>query len=176
MTALPTILGVGIPQDHTRREQHHHQRPLLCCLPSTPLSSAINLAIIVAHIIAHIIIHVVARRHQPSTPTVVAQVIALCHCHRSPPPPSSMSSKDDAAYLLPLPLPPHQADKVKEIMEKVISMQSADEYAGQNSIFMIFCYKSAELRDVLLAQLLIDGLSMHAKENMRRKNMQKNAA
>ncbi len=70
--------------------------PLLSSgIPATPfagvIAGVITAIIPVAHIIAHIITHVVARRHLPSTPTVVAQVIAHRHRHRSPPPPSSMS-------------------------------------------------------------------------------------
>ncbi len=60
-------------------------------------------------------------------------------------------------------------------MAKVVSTQSAKKYAGQNSMFAFFCYKSAELWDVLLEPRFIDGLSMHAKENAK-KNTQKNAA
>ncbi len=107
----------------------------------------------------------------PSTSTNVAQVIAHCHRHCSPRPPSSMSSKDNAA--LPPPTPPLplllcQPDKVKEIMAKVVSNQSADKYAWQNSMFALFCYESAELQDVLLEPWFIDGLSMHAKENAKK--------
>jgi hypothetical protein len=36
-------------------------------------------------------------------------------------------------------------------------------------MFALFCYKSAELRDVLLEPWYIDGLSMHAKENAKKK-------
>ncbi len=56
-------------------------------------------------------------------------------------------------------------------MSKVVSMQSSNKYAGQNSIFVFFCYESAELWDVLLEMWFIDGLSMYAKENAK-KNMQ----
>ncbi len=58
-------------------------------------------------------------------------------------------------------------------MAKVVSMQSANKYAGQNSMFALFCYKYAELWDVLLKPWFIDGLSMHAKENAK-KNTQQN--
>ncbi len=54
-------------------------------------------------------------------------------------------------------------------MAKVVSTQSANKYAGQNSMFALFCYESAELRDVLLEPWFIDGLSMHAKENAKNK-------
>ncbi len=85
-----------------------------------------------------------------------------------------MSSKDNAASLLlpppPLPpLPPHQTDAVKEIMAKVVSTQSANKYAGQNLMFALFCYDSAELWNVLFELWFIDGLSMHAKENAKKK-------
>jgi hypothetical protein len=172
MTALPTILVVDIPQDHTNREQHHCQCPLLHCPPSTPPLSTINPAIVIAHVIAHIITHVVAPRCPPLTPTIVAQVIAHHHHRCRPLPPSSISSKDDAAFLPLLPL--CQTDAVKEIMAKVISMQSANKYAGQNSIFAFFCYKSAELRDVLWSRgLLMVSICMQKK---MQKNTQKNAA
>ncbi len=36
-------------------------------------------------------------------------------------------------------------------------------------MFALFCYESAELGDVLLELWLIDGLSMHAKENAKKK-------
>jgi hypothetical protein len=52
---------------------------------------------------------------------------------------------------------------------KVVSAQSDNKYAGQNSMFALFCYKSAELQDVLLEPWFIDGLSMHAKENAKKK-------
>jgi hypothetical protein len=39
---------------------------------------------------------------------------------------------------------------MKEIMAKVISKQSTDKYAGKKYIFDIFCYESAELRELLL--------------------------
>ncbi len=138
---MPTILVAYITQNHTSREQHHHQRPLFHCLPSTPPSSAINPAIIVAHVIAHVITHVVPCRFLLSTPTIAAQVIAHRHRCRSPPPPSSMSSNDNAAYplLTPLPpLPPHQTDVVNKIIAKVVSMQSAIKYAGKNLILQFF--------------------------------------
>jgi hypothetical protein len=83
-----------------------------------------------------------------------------------------MSSKDDSASSPPMPLPllpPCQTDAVKEIMAKVVSTQSANKYAGQNSMFALFCYESAELRNVLLELWFIDGLSMHAKENAEKK-------
>ena len=47
-------------------------------------------------------------------------------------------------------LPVSRSLTVKEITAKVISMQSADKYAGQNATFAMFCYKSDELWDTLL--------------------------
>ncbi len=52
-------------------------------------------------------------------------------------------------------------------------MLSANKYAGQNSIFALFCYKSAELQDVVLEPWFIDGLSMHAEENAKKKYAKK---
>jgi hypothetical protein len=57
-----------------------------------------------------------------------------------------MSSKDGAAsppLTPPLLLPPRQTDAVKENMAKVVSTQSANKYAGQNSMFALFCYETA---------------------------------
>jgi len=47
--------------------------------------------------------------------------------------------------LLPPPLP-RQTEAVKEIMAQVISKRSTEKYAGQNAIFAMFCFNSAELR------------------------------
>jgi hypothetical protein len=62
---------------------------------------------------------------------------------------------------------------MKEIRAKVVSTQSANKYAGQNSMFALFCYESAELRDVLLELWFIDGLSMYAKEDAKKKYAKK---
>ncbi len=52
-------------------------------------------------------------------------------------------------------------------MAKVISMQSANTYAGQNANFAFFCYQSVELRDALLERWFIELLSMIANENAK---------
>ncbi len=131
-----------IPRDYTK---HHHQCPLFYHPPSTPPLSTVN----PAHVITHVIAHVVTCHHHPHCPPPLsainshrlAQVITHHHCCCRRPPPSSMSSEDNAAFppppLLPTP-PPHQTDDVN----KIISMQSANKYAGQNSMFALFCYQS----------------------------------
>ena len=43
-------------------------------------------------------------------------------------------------------------------MVKVVSEGSADKYAGQNSTFALYCYKSADLCDLLLEPWFIEGL------------------
>ncbi len=58
-------------------------------------------------------------------------------------------------------------------MAKVVSTQSANKYAGQNSMVTLFCYESVELRDVLWEPWFIDGLSMLAKENATKKYAKK---
>ena len=63
---------------------------------------------------------------------------------------------------------------VKEIMAKVISMQSADKYAGQNATFAMFCYKSDELQVALLRKWFIEILGDIVNQNAKKK-MQKNA-
>jgi hypothetical protein len=69
----------------------------------------------------------------------------------------------------PLPPPPHQTEVVKKIMAKVVSKQSTDNYAGQNSMFAIFCYKSAELREHLLEPWFIQHLDEHQTETLKKK-------
>ena len=59
---------------------------------------------------------------------------------------------------------------VKEVMAKVISMQSADKYAGQNATFAIFCYNSIELRDDLLEPWFIEEISLHATEFLKQQH------
>ena len=80
-------------------------------------------------------------------------------------------SANDVAY----PPPSQQTEAVKEIMAKVISMQSADKYAGQNATFAMFCYESDELRDIFLENWFIENLGNIANQNAK-KNMQKVAA
>ncbi len=55
-------------------------------------------------------------------------------------------------------------------MAKVVSKQFADKYVGQNSIFAIFCYKSAELREFLLEPWFIQQLDEHATETLKKKH------
>ena len=43
-------------------------------------------------------------------------------------------------------------------MAKVVSEGSADKYAGQNSVLALYCYKSADLCDLLLEPWFIEGL------------------
>ena len=54
-------------------------------------------------------------------------------------------------------------------MAKVISMQSADKYAGQNATFAMFCYESDELRDILLENWFIENLGNIANQNAKKK-------
>ena len=54
-------------------------------------------------------------------------------------------------------------------MAKVVSVQSSNKYAGQNPIFAMFCYKSAELRDDLLEQWFVDKLRTITNENAKKK-------
>ncbi len=72
--------------------------PLPTGVPAIPFAgivagvvAAIVAAIVPVVHIAHIITHVVARRRPPSTPTVLAQVIAHRNRRRSPTQPSGMS-------------------------------------------------------------------------------------
>ena len=59
----------------------------------TAIVATIVAAIVPIVHIAHIITHIVACRRPPSTPTVVAQVIAHRNCRRSPTQPSGMSRR-----------------------------------------------------------------------------------
>ena len=61
-----------------------------------------------------------------------------------------------------------QTEAVKEIMAKVISMQSADKYAGQNATFAMFCYESDELWDALLEKWFIENLGNIANQNAKK--------
>jgi hypothetical protein len=60
--------------------------------------------------------------------------------------------------------PPRQTAVVKDIMSKVISLQSTNKYAGQNATFALFCYHSDELRDVLLELWFIAEIGLFANE------------
>ena len=62
-----------------------------------------------------------------------------------------------------------QTGAVKEIMAKVVSVQSSNKYAGQNSIFAMFCYESAELCDALMEQWFVDKLRLITTENAKKK-------
>ena len=74
-------------------------------------------------------------------------------------------STEDNATAPPLPTAaPRQTAAVKEIMSKVISLQSITKYAGQNATFAIFCCHSIELRDVLLEPWFIEEVSLQATE------------
>jgi hypothetical protein len=53
-------------------------------------------------------------------------------------------------------------------MAKAVSVQLAEEYAGQNSTFTMFCYKSADLHDALLEQWFLDKLSKIANANAKK--------
>ena len=53
-------------------------------------------------------------------------------------------------------------------MAKVISMQSADKYAGQNATFVMFCYKSDKLQDALLEKWFIENLGNIANQNAKK--------
>jgi hypothetical protein len=82
-----------------------------------------------------------------------------------------MSSYDDDVLPLPLPpLPTRQTDAVKEIMAKVVSTKSAVLYAQQNSIFVLFCYETADhLRDLLLEPWFIEGLNACESATQKKK-------
>jgi hypothetical protein len=69
--------------------------PLPVGVPAIPyagiMAGVVTAIIPVAHIITLVITHVFAHCCLPSTPTIVAQIIAHCHHRHSPPPPSRMS-------------------------------------------------------------------------------------
>ncbi len=54
-------------------------------------------------------------------------------------------------------------------MAKVVSKQFANKYVGQNSILAIFCYESAELRELLLEPWFIQQLDKHTTETLKKK-------
>ena len=86
-----------------------------------------------------------------------------------------MNSDTDEDNALPLPPPPsppppgRPTATVKEIMSKVVSKQSADKYSGQNSIFAMYLYDSAELRDLLLEPSFVRGLDALATNSQKKK-------
>ena len=84
--------------------------------------------------------------------------------------PPPLSDDDDVLPLL-LPTPPtHQTGAVKEIIAKVVSTKSAILYAQQNSIFALFCYKSADhLCDLLLEPWFIEGLNACKSATQKKK-------
>ncbi len=60
--------------------------------------------------------------------------------------------------------PPRQTAAVKDIMSKVINLQSTNKYAGKNATFALFCYHSDELRVVLLEPWFIAEIGLFATE------------
>lgn len=56
-----------------------------------------------------------------------------------------------------------QNNKVKEIMSKVVSAQSAKNYSYQNTAFSLYCYESDELRSLLLESWFVERLSQFSK-------------
>ena len=57
-----------------------------------------------------------------------------------------------------------QNNKVKEIMSKVVSAQSAKNYSYQNTAFSLYCYESDELlRSLLLESWFVERLSQFLK-------------
>ena len=56
-------------------------------------------------------------------------------------------------------MPTKQTEAVKEIMAQVISKWSAEKYAGQNAIFAMFCFDSAELRVCLLEEWFVENVT-----------------
>ena len=77
-----------------------------------------------------------------------------------------MSTEDDA--LAPPPprtmAPLRQTAAVKDIMLKVISLQSTNKYAGQIDTFALFCNHSDKLRDILLEPWFIEEIGSFATE------------
>jgi hypothetical protein len=56
-----------------------------------------------------------------------------------------------------------QNSKVKEIMGKVVSAQSAKNYSYQNTAFSLYCYESDELRSLLLESWFVERLPQFSK-------------
>ena len=56
-----------------------------------------------------------------------------------------------------------QNNKVKEIMGKVVSAQSAKNYSYQNIAFALYCYESDELRSLLLEPWFVEKLHQFSK-------------
>jgi len=85
-----------------------------------------------------------------------------------------MNTTEDDAAARPLPAAAaaalRQTAVVKEIMSKVISLQSTTEYAGQNATFAIFCYHSIELWEVLLEPWFIEEVSLQATEFFKQRH------
>jgi hypothetical protein len=135
----------------------------------------------------------------PVTPLPIVPLFSTSHGHVHPlPPPPYMNTTEDVAAAPPLPavmaamaaaaataaapLPaaaaamaaaPRQTAAVKEIMSKVISLQSTTKYAGQNATFAIFCYHSIELRDDLLEPWFIEEVSLQATEFVKQRHAKK---
>ena len=65
--------------------------------------------------------------------------------------------QDDGGIILPPTM--LQNNKVKEIMSKVVSAQSAKNYSYQNTAFSLYCYESDELRSLLLELWFVERLS-----------------
>ena len=65
-----------------------------------------------------------------------------------------------------------QNNKVKEIMGKVVSAQSAKNYPFQNTAFSLYCYESDELRSLLLESWFVERLSQFSKASDK-KNYEK---
>jgi len=108
----------------------------------------------------------------PATPLTIVLSFLKPRRHVHPlPPPLYMNTTEEDALVLPLPAAaagmartPCQTAAVKEIMSKVISLQSTTKYAGQNATFAIFCYHSIELRDDLLEPWFIEEVSLQTTE------------
>ena len=73
-----------------------------------------------------------------------------------------MSTEDNATAPPPPAAAAHQTVAVKEIMSKVISVQSTKKYAGQNATFAFFCYHSEKLWNVLLEPWFIEEVRLQA--------------
>ncbi len=60
-----------------------------------------------------------------------------------------------------------QTDAVKAIMGKCVSPNSLEKYAGQNSIFLMYCYERNNYHD-LLEPWFVDKLdNMHSRSKQQ---------
>jgi len=74
-----------------------------------------------------------------------------------------MDDHQDEEGVSPPPPAMLQNNKVKEIMGKVVSAQSAKNYSYQNIAFALYCYESDELRSLLLEPWFVEQLHQFSK-------------